>query len=82
MTHRFVQPCPTCGRKLEIGIELLGRAVACQHCLAEFTAADPTSTQSILDDDSALLARVDQALQRADNLLTTNNNADANLTAN
>ncbi|QDV67976.1 hypothetical protein Poly24_16820 [Rosistilla carotiformis] len=82
MTHRFVQPCPTCGRKLEIGVELLGREIACQHCLAEFTAADPTATQSILDDDSALLARVEEVLQRADHLLTASNNADANLTAN
>lgn len=82
MTHRFVQPCPTCGRKLEIGVDLLGRAVACQHCSAEFTAADPSSIPSILDDDSALLARVEQALQRADHLLTTSSDADANLTAN
>lgn len=75
MNHRFVQPCPTCGRKLEIGIELLGRRVACQHCSAEFKAADPTSSQSILDDDSALLARVEQMLQRADTLLSAGDEA-------
>lgn len=75
MTHRFVQPCPTCGRKLEIGIELLGRHVACQHCTAEFKAADPTSTQSILDDDCILLDRVEQMLQRADHLLTAGQDA-------
>ncbi len=69
MTHRFVQPCPTCGRKLEISIELLGRAVACQHCTAEFTAADPTSNQSILDDNQTLLARVERVLANADTLL-------------
>ena len=49
MTYRFVQSCPTCGRKLEIRVDLLGRAVACQHCQAEFVAADPSSKHSILD---------------------------------
>lgn len=79
MTHRFVQSCPTCGRKLEIQVDLLGREVACQHCHAEFVAADATSTVSVLDDDAALLARVDQMLEKADTLLSAGDN-DSNLT--
>lgn len=36
----FVQECPTCGRRLLVRIELLGRTVACQHCQAQFLARD------------------------------------------
>ena len=79
MTHRFVQACPTCGRKLEIGVDLLGREVACQHCQGEFIAADPTSTQSVLDDDADLLARVDHVLERADSLLSADTGSDINM---
>ena len=81
MSHRFVQPCPTCGRRLEVNVELLGRAVACQHCQAEFVAADPSSSVSVLDDDAALLSRVDQMLRRADSLLTAgSSDSDLNMT--
>lgn len=37
----FVQECPTCGRRLLVQIDLLGRSVACQHCQAQFMARDP-----------------------------------------
>ena len=36
----FVQECPTCGRRLLVRIDLLGRTVACQHCQAQFLARD------------------------------------------
>jgi predicted RNA-binding Zn-ribbon protein involved in translation (DUF1610 family) len=35
---RFAQTCDTCGRWLDVRIELLGRTVACPHCQAEFVA--------------------------------------------
>ncbi len=36
----FVRPCPTCGRNLQIRVELLNREVQCRHCRAEFIAAE------------------------------------------
>ena len=39
----FVQPCPTCGRHLEVRVRYLGRPVICRHCSAEFEACDPAS---------------------------------------
>jgi hypothetical protein len=37
----FVQDCPTCGRKLNIRVEYLGKKVVCQHCNGMFLAWDP-----------------------------------------
>lgn len=37
----FVQDCPTCGRKLNIRVEYLGKKVVCQHCNGQFMAWDP-----------------------------------------
>ena len=37
----FVQDCPTCGRKLNVRVEYLGRKVVCQHCRGAFVAWDP-----------------------------------------
>ena len=66
MSLRFVQPCPTCGRRLEVRIELLGRGVACQHCRAEFVATDQQrfSEPPAMTDD--LMQRVEAALRQSD----------------
>ncbi len=42
MTHAlfFVQGCPTCGRKVQIRLEHLGKVVTCHHCRATFVATD------------------------------------------
>ena len=37
----YVQECPTCGRRLQIRVEYLGRRVVCQHCQGSLIAADP-----------------------------------------
>jgi len=42
----FVQGCPTCGRRLQIRVEHLGKRVVCQHCRGEFTACDPAARRS------------------------------------
>lgn len=72
MTLRFTQPCPTCGRRVEIRASLLGCTVACQHCRAEFVA-EPGFHRGAKDEirriDSSsddLMARVDQLLQNTD----------------
>ncbi len=62
----FVQDCPTCGRKLEIRVEYLGRDVVCQHCGKQFCASD----QSLIaahDQHQAreLIERAEMLLRRA-----------------
>ncbi len=44
-TTYFVQECPTCGRRLQIRVEYLGKRVACQHCQGVFLAADSSGSR-------------------------------------
>ena len=37
----YLQPCPTCGRRLQVRIEYLGKQLACSHCQGAFIASDP-----------------------------------------
>lgn len=60
----FVRPCPTCGRHLEIRVELLGREIRCRHCSAEFHATQKCETPW-------LDARVDRALAQAERYIET-----------
>jgi hypothetical protein len=41
----FVQECPTCGRRLQIRVEYLGKRVVCQHCQGHLIAADATNSR-------------------------------------
>jgi DNA-directed RNA polymerase subunit RPC12/RpoP len=60
----FVQECPTCGRKLEIRVQYLGKQVVCQHCNARFEAFDPSSASYPAPTSSlSLLERAEQLLQ-------------------
>jgi DNA-directed RNA polymerase subunit RPC12/RpoP len=60
----FVQECPTCGRRLQIRVEYLGRTVACQHCQGTLVATDPSSVRlNAPEDGDALLRRADQLLE-------------------
>ena len=60
----FVQECPTCGRKLEIRVQYLGKQVVCQHCNARFEAYDPSSANYPAPASSlSLLERAEQLLQ-------------------
>jgi len=45
----FVQDCPTCGRKLNVRVEYLGKSVVCQHCRGAFVAWDPEGAPSESD---------------------------------
>jgi len=60
----FVQECPTCGRRLQIRVEYLGRKLVCQHCQGALTAADPAN---VCRDDTpsgnALIRRADELLE-------------------
>jgi hypothetical protein len=59
----FVQECPTCGRRLQIRIEYLGKRVVCQHCQGTFAAADNSAARDESGDHGSVL------LQRANELL-------------
>ncbi len=62
----FVQGCPTCGRRLHIRVEYLGKKVVCQHCRGQFTACDPTSRPcEERESTEALLRRADELLRDA-----------------
>lgn len=60
----FVQPCPTCGRHLEVRVRYLGKRVVCRHCHGEFEARDPEAVN--YDEPAACVSD----LQRADQLLS------------
>jgi hypothetical protein len=60
----FVQECPTCGRRLHVRVEYLGRKVVCQHCRGQFFACDPASDRYPQGNSAdALLRRVDELLK-------------------
>lgn len=71
MSVRFTQPCPVCGRRLQIRASLLGCTVACQHCQAEFVAdpevnrSHPAANSKPMDASDALMLRVEQVLEKA-----------------
>jgi len=60
MATYYSQPCPVCGRTLQIRVQYLGRRISCRHCHGEFDARDSTvsSQQSNVD----LMLRVDELL--------------------
>jgi hypothetical protein len=60
----FVQECPTCGRRLQIRVEYLGKRVVCQHCQGTFAAADNSATRDDSGDQgSVLLRRANELLE-------------------
>jgi DNA-directed RNA polymerase subunit RPC12/RpoP len=70
----FVQECPTCGRRLQIRVEYLGKSVVCQHCRGRLIAADPAGhrypdaepqAQDILRRADELLRTVDEGLAQS-----------------
>ncbi len=61
---RFTRPCPTCGRMLQIPINLIGRSVACSHCAAEFRATPPQDRAT--DEDRLIEEKIDRLLQEAE----------------
>ena len=66
-TTYFSQECPTCGRKLMIRVEYLGKQVVCQHCRGRLCACDPANTP--IDDSgcsSSLLRRAEELIESVD----------------
>ena len=60
----FLRECPTCGRRLQIRVEYLGRMVRCKHCEALFEADDPSHAP--FDSGESLLDRANQLLESFD----------------
>jgi hypothetical protein len=58
----FVQQCPTCGRRLRVCVEYLGKTIQCRHCRGTFTARDPENSPSRGDPQWALMQRVEELL--------------------
>lgn len=58
----FVQECPTCGRRLHIRVEYLGRRVVCQHCHGALIATDPALRRPVDDYVNPLLRCADEML--------------------
>lgn len=59
----FAQECPTCGRGLEIRVELLGREVYCQHCRAKFVAGETNLGPRDTPDTETLLRRAERLIE-------------------
>ena len=60
----FIQGCPTCGRRLQIRVEYLGKKVVCQHCQGQFVAADPANMRVDAPEyGNALLRRAEELLE-------------------
>ena len=64
---RFAKACPTCGRTLQIPVELLGRDVCCHGCGASFKAKTSDEVHLRIDED--IDQRVDRLIQEADKQL-------------
>jgi len=63
MSTYFSQPCPTCGRMLQVRLQYLGKQIVCRHCHGEFEACDPESaTYPPASSGINLMKRVDQLL--------------------
>ncbi|NLX54276.1 MAG: hypothetical protein GXY58_04100 [Planctomycetaceae bacterium] len=64
----FMRGCPTCGRRLQIRVEHLGRMVRCKHCEAQFVAHDPSTSKEPANQPLSLLDRANQLLESFDEL--------------
>lgn len=51
----YMQSCPTCGRRLRVLVEYMGRRLTCPHCRALFHAGEPAMEGSL---DAARIERL------------------------
>ena len=62
----FTQGCPTCGRRLEVRVEYLGKKLVCRHCHGQFIAADPATAAAYgTEAETGLLRRANELLRFA-----------------
>lgn len=59
----YVQPCPACGRSLQVRVDYLGKGITCQHCEATFVAQQQSRAPRPSESGLALLDRADELLK-------------------
>jgi len=60
----FNRECPTCGRRLLILVEYLGKRVVCPHCGAKLDAVELSPGDvPVTDASDSLMQRVDELLE-------------------
>lgn len=59
----FLDECPTCGRRVQVRVEYLGRQVVCRHCRGAFIARGTTGRTDPGESVHPLLKRADELLQ-------------------
>jgi predicted RNA-binding Zn-ribbon protein involved in translation (DUF1610 family) len=65
-SNYFETECSTCGRKLQVRVEHLGKTVLCPQCHSEFVADDPIMSQKKSIQRISILERADQLLSLHD----------------
>ena len=65
---RFAKTCPTCGRTLQIPVDLMGKDVCCHGCGANFRAMT-SEVRPKLREPEGIDERVDRLIQAADQRL-------------
>jgi endogenous inhibitor of DNA gyrase (YacG/DUF329 family) len=68
MTVRFTQSCPTCGRRIQYRLSLLGQQVQCPHCQSEFVAAERRERSS-QDLAPKQIPPIDSLMERVERVL-------------
>jgi len=61
----FIEECPTCGRRVQVRVEYLGRQVVCQHCRGAFVAHGTAGRTDPGSSIHPLLQRADELLRAA-----------------
>ena len=60
----FSRDCPTCGRRLHILVEYLGKKVVCPHCGARLDAVEQSTEEPLTGSaNRTLMQRVDELLE-------------------
>jgi hypothetical protein len=65
---RFAKSCPTCGRTLQVPVDMIGKEVCCHGCGASFCAS-LTENGRTLNSYEGIDERVDRLIQAADQQL-------------
>lgn len=63
---RFLRSCPSCSKKLQISVELLGKDVVCNHCGSQFSAmlGNVEAGHAVVDEIDLKVAKLIQAADR------------------
>jgi len=71
----FSQDCPTCGRKLRIRVEYLGKLLVCQHCNGRLRAREATRIDEA-EESSKILKRANELIASVEHRREVDNSHD------